>query len=229
MKPILAAAALSAAVGLALAASPGVAGPMPIATPPAGLLFVSPCGRPFRVPFGQPYPVDVWFAGADTNKDGKLDKAELRADADLFFRVLDQDHNGVVDSFEVSFYEHRIVPEMLLNQSFGALGLPGLKVLAQYGGPGEPDAPPVVDRGISEDTAGHKNAKVSLQGAAPYNFLREPEPVSSSDGDLDHKITKEEFAAASDRRFKLLDKDGDGFLTLATLPRTAIQANLGRK
>jgi hypothetical protein len=228
MKPYLAAALLAAVAGLAVTAPPGAASPLPTAALTPGLLFVSPCGRPYRVPLGQPYPVDVWFNAADTNKDGKLDKAEMRADADIFFRVLDQDHNGYIDGFEVSFYEHRILPEMLQNQTFGAFAAPDMKVLAQYGGPGQPDSPPVVDDDISDRTKSHKK-EADLQGAAPYNFLREPEPVSASDGDFNHRITQAEFAAASDRRFKLLDKDGDGLLTLATLPRTYAQAELGRR
>jgi hypothetical protein len=229
MKPFLAAAMLALAAGLAVIAPPSAASPLTTAAPPPGLLFVSPCGRPYRGPFGQPYPVDVWFNAADANKDGKLDKAEMRADADIFFRVLDQDHNGYIDGFEVSFYEHRILPEMLQNQTFGLLTAPGLKVLTQFGGPGQPDAPPVVDEGIQDRTRSHKKDEVDLQGAAPYNFLREPEPVSASDGDFNHRITQAEFAAASDRRFKALDRDGDGFLTLATLPRTHVQAELGRR
>jgi hypothetical protein len=63
----------------------------------------------------------------------------------------------------------------------------------------------------------------NMSGAAAFTFLREPEPVSASDGNFDHRITAEEFAAAADRRFKLLDRDGDGRLTLATLPPTAAQ------
>lgn len=190
-------------------------------------LFVSPCGRPYRADPGQPYPVAVWFDAADANKDGKLDRPEFRADAATFFKALDQDHNGVVEGMEISFYERRILPEMLQNQQFGALAAPALLIRAQYGGigePGGPDGPPVVSSDDSASQRAPRESMANLQGAAPYNFLREPEPVTASDGDFNHRITVAEFEAAADRRFKLLDKDGDGFLILATLPRTAVQA-----
>lgn len=67
-----------------------------------------------------------------------------------------------------------------------------------------------------------------MEGAAPFNFLGEPEPVSSSDGDFDRRITAAEFLAASDRRFRKLDKDEDGKLTLATLPLTLQQRMAAR-
>lgn len=195
-------------------------------------LFVSPCGRPYRALPSQPYPVVAWFTAADANKDGKLDRAEFRADAYLFFRVLDRDNNGVIENEEVIFYEHHIVPEMLMYQEVGAL--PSLLIRAQYGGIGQiggPDGPPVVDSGTN-DIPGetfHAPEVAEMQGAAAFNFLREPEPVSASDGNFDHRITAEEFQAAADRRFKLLDKAGLGYLTLDTLPKTAFQRAFERE
>lgn len=196
--------------------------PPPPPSPPGTQLFVSPCGKPFRAPPGQPYPVEAWFAAADANHDGKVDIAELRADADGFFKQLDEDHDGVVDGFEITDYEHQILPEMLMNQTYGALAGPSLLARAQYSNLPSMDGPPVVDSDDLQDKT-KKKPLVALQGAAPYNFLREPEPVAASDGDFNHRITLQEWEAASNRRFKLLDKDGDGALTLATLPRTAWQ------
>jgi hypothetical protein len=195
--------------------------------PPEGerSLFVSPCGRPYRAEAGQPYPVGVWFDAADTNKDGKLDRAEFRADADLFFKALDQDRNGMIESEEISFYEHRILPEMLMYQESARSPLPTsppLLIRAQFdqGGGGGPTLDPGGD--LPSSTFGAP-AVASLQGAASFTFLREPEPVTASDGNFDHRITAAEFQAAADRRFKLLDKAGVGYLTLATLPKTAMQ------
>jgi hypothetical protein len=76
-------------------------------------LFISPCGEPFRAVAKAPYPVAAWFARADKNGDGAIDRAEFRADADAFFDVLDVNHDGVISGFEVSRYEHLIVPEIL--------------------------------------------------------------------------------------------------------------------
>ncbi|MDB5434904.1 MAG: hypothetical protein JWR47_1161, partial [Phenylobacterium sp.] len=43
------------------------------------------------------------------------------------------------------------------------------------------------------------------------------------------RITKAEFLAAADRRFKRLDKNGDGKLTLDELPMTASQAEAAER
>lgn len=227
----------AAAAAAGLAASAVTAAPLPALSSPA--LFLSPAGKPFRSKAGEPYPVVVWFAEADANKDGKIDKAELRADADAWFVQLDRDKNGIIEGQEISFYENRVVPEMLANQQYGLLapGLlapgflahGGLIVRAQYGGVGGGglDNVPVVDADQETNTKSKKKVELNLQGCAPYNFLREPEPLTASDSDFNHRITKDEFAAASDRRFKILDKDGDGFLTLDTLPGTATQNALG--
>lgn len=229
LRPI---AALMFAAAAGLAASAVIAAPLPALSSPA--LFLSPAGKPFRSNAGEPYPVAVWFTEADANKDGKLDKAELRADAAAWFTQLDRDKNGIIEGQEISFYENRVVPEMLANQQYGLLAPGfsangGLIVRAQYGGAGGSglDDVPVVDADQDTNGKSKKKAEVNLQGCAPYNFLREPEPLTASDGDFNHRITKDEFAAASDRRFKLLDKDADGFLTLDTLPTTAFQNALG--
>jgi hypothetical protein len=48
--------------------------------------------------------------------------------------------------------------------------------------------------------------------------------VTAADANFDGRITKAEFLAAADRRFKRLDKRGDGKLTLDELPKTVAQA-----
>ena len=76
-------------------------------------VFFSPHGRPYRAPAGAPYPIVDWFRAADRNGDGKLDRDEFVADAAAFFSVLDLKGDGVLDAEEISFYEHRIAPEVL--------------------------------------------------------------------------------------------------------------------
>ena len=76
-------------------------------------VFFSPHGRPYRAPPGAPYPIVDWFRAADRNGDGKLDRDEFVADAAAFFSVLDLKGDGVLDAEEISFYEHRIAPEVL--------------------------------------------------------------------------------------------------------------------
>ena len=198
-------------------------------------LFISPAGEPFRAEPGAPYPVAAWFAGADADHDGALTRDEFVADSVRFFERLDGDHNGVIDGFEVSAYETQVAPEIL--QAFqggggggggrgeggrrGGGGGPG------GGGPGGGDGPP----GGGEGRGGGKRGGAGpmggmLQGATPYSLLAEPQPVMASDGDFDRRITRAEAAKAGKARFTLLDRDGDGRLTLADLPRTPLQSRL---
>ncbi|HUO21546.1 MAG TPA: EF-hand domain-containing protein [Caulobacteraceae bacterium] len=209
-------------------------------------IFLSPAGEPFRAPPGQPYPVAVWFAQADANHDGQITREEFRADFDRFFQVLDENHDGVIDGFEVEDYERKVAPEVLSvleRQGFQGRasdegpGGPG----QDGGGPGSGQGPggggggrggrgerggmgggggPGGDRnaGPSADTA-----RLQVEGAAAYSLLSISEPVGAADANIDGKITLAEFRAAADRRFDLLDPKHLGYLTLADLPKTPAQ------
>ena len=56
-------------------------------------------------------------------------------------------------------------------------------------------------------------------GAALYGLLDAVEPVMSCDADLSRRVTIQEFEACADRRFALLDTDGDGLFAIADSPR----------
>jgi hypothetical protein len=187
-------------------------------------VFISPAGEPFRADAGQPYPVAAWFAGADTDHDGALTRDEFVADALRFFAVLDVDHNGVIDGFEVSNYESQIAPEIL-----GAFRDAGQGARGGQGAGGPPGGGR--GRGGPPGGGGHGGGKRGgspmggmLQGATPYSLLAEPQPVMGADADFDRRITRDEAAKAARSRFALLDKAGDGRLHLADLPRTPAQA-----
>jgi hypothetical protein len=211
---------LGLTVGLAAALSSCASAPPGPPGPPRGAergpsrsspqLFISPAGEPFRAPSDAPYPVATWFAGADANHDGALNRNEFVADALRFFVVLDTDQNGVIDGFEVSAYENRIAPEILGGPAPGS----------QRQGPMGPG-----QHGNDGSRPGQQSATV-LQGAALYGLIAEPQPVMASDGNFDRRITRGEAVRAAKTRLALLDTDRDGLLRLAELPKTPSQAGL---
>jgi hypothetical protein len=185
--------------------------------------FISPCGKPFRAPRKAPYPVAKWFAEADKNQDGKLDRTEFMDDAEAFFKVLDQGGKGLIDNFDVQVYEHNIAPEVLGYRIEVQAGLrrsaPGARLwLAQDQGSG--------DESGDDDQSKPKTLDESGQGAAPYSFFQEPEPVTAADFDFNGRITRANFLKLADMHFSALDTRGAGFLTLADLPKTLVQKKL---
>ena len=180
--------------------------------PPHRQLFISPAGEPFRAEPSAPYPVAAWFAGADANHDGALSRDEFVADAIRFFAVVDADHSGVIDGFEVSTYETQVAPEIL--QGFRG-GPPGVEHAGRRAGGGP--------SGGGRRGGGRSPMGGMLQGATPYSLLAEPQPVMGADGDFDRRITRDEAIRAAKSRFALLDADGDGRLRLADLPRSPAQ------
>lgn len=229
-RPLCLAASLAALLGLsACAGGPppgeGLDGPDSPGAREDRMLFISPAGEPFHGSPGQPYPVAAWFARADADHDGKLTRAEFRADAEAFFRRLDTDHNGVVDGFEMAAYEQAIAPEIqpYVGRLRAGEGM-NMNLGRRNGGRGGPG-----DDGGGGERPKSRNAGPSLQGAAPYALLNEPEPVAAADADLSGSVSLAEAMAAADRRFTLLDTMGQGSLTLATLPKTPIQALMERQ
>jgi Ca2+-binding EF-hand superfamily protein len=165
-------------------------------------VFISPSGKPSRADPGKPYPVVDWFNAADKDHDGKLTKAEFRADADAFFHELDVNKDGAIDQREVAYYERVTAPEII--QSF------------------------TPDQGLPADDNAPKQ-KDPPNGGGWYGLLGEPEPVAAADTNFDNVITYAEFMQATDERWKLLDPDKKGYITLDSLPQTPIQAKLAQQ
>jgi hypothetical protein len=216
-------------------------------------VFFSPHGRPYRAPSGAPYPVVDWFKQADRNGDGRLDRDEFVADAAAFFDVLDLNADGVLDTAEISLYEHRIAPEVLGmrvtvlagGQQLVAPGAPGLW-LAQYGPMGGPISPNGRDNGLpgapghggnAPDQGGvlpgdvqtnapnRPNPDAELVGAAPYGLIADPEPVTASDPDylFEGVVKRAHFLSHAHDNFARLDVERSGYLSLAGLPQSRVQ------
>jgi len=233
---------------LLLAASPALSQPMGPPSDgrgdsegpgrPRQQLFISPAGEPYRAPPGAPYPEADWFARSDADHDGALDLDEFTADALSFFDRLDVNHDRVVDGFENSDYEKKVAPEIL-----GMAGGPGeegpMAGGGRGGGPGGgPGGPPPGGRrggggGMggppgAPGPGGRGSQTPRRQGAAQYSLLNEPQPVRGADANLDQRVSRAEAASAAKGRWVRLDRDADGRLTLAELPKTPEQLAAGR-
>jgi len=188
-------------------------------------LFISPSGKPFRAGPEAAYPVAAWFAEADRDHDGQVTAAEFRADAEAFFAVVDADHSGDIDMNETAVYERVIVPEIIADPGGGARGFPGGD--GPRGGRHGRGGGGRRGQGSSQGAAAPAFDGL-LAGAARYSLINEAHPIRGADSDFSMTVSKAEWRAATDRRFKLLDKDGDGVLRLADLPRTAAQGRADR-
>lgn len=180
-----------------------------------GTLFIAPSGEPFRGERGEAYPTATWFARADADHDGKLSRGEFRRDFMTYFPTLDVNGDSIIDSKEIARYEEQVVPEVRVG--FGS----GPEFRQMTGGGAATDA------GGDEQPAQSKRPLPDLpRGGGRYGLINAPEPVVSADTDLNRRVTMQEYAAAADRRFTLLDPNEVGYLTMATLPKTPIQGRL---
>lgn len=168
-----------------------------------GEIFISPSGEPFRGAGG----LVAWFKGADADADGLVTLAEFEADAARVFGLLDADRNGSIDGFETQAYEREIAPEI---RSLGGVRPPPGAGRGP-GAEGERPRRPVLGMWRAAPPA-------TREGAARFGLLNEPHPVRGADADLSGRVSLEEWRKAAARRFGLLDQDGDGVLTLDSLP-----------
>jgi hypothetical protein len=174
---------------------------LPPCQPKKAQLFLSPMGEPFRAEPNDPYPSAQWFAQADANHDGKLTRSEMLADADRFFLRLDSNHDGEITPTENRVYEDEIAPE----------------IRSQVGREADP-----LDFG--RPVKRNKYAPIMPEGAGRWSSLPIPQPVISADADMNRGVSRAEFRAAANERFDRLDVTRQGFLTLATMTKTPMQA-----
>lgn len=191
-------------------------------------LFISPFGEPFTAGPTESWPVAGWFSGADADHDGVLAWAEFEADGRRWFASLDADGSGRVDPDEIAVYETSL-------HRFGGGGGGGMRGGGMRGGAGYGGG----SLGLAEPQQRRPStgSHIARGGGRPYTpnnygtvaeagFFNYPEPVKAADMNVDNRITAEEWAQATQTWFRSLDTDHDGKLTLATLPKTPLQARV---
>lgn len=110
---------------LPLAAAPLAVPMVAIGAPPPRPppVFVSPFGELFHPTLQSPDAFDAWFARVDANHDGRIDRAEFRADAEQYFKHLDASGDGVIDGFEIAAYEKSVAADVdIAGQGFARGG-----------------------------------------------------------------------------------------------------------
>ena len=193
-----------------------IAGAATAAKPPSDhamqrLLFVAPSGKPYRGEPGQPYPSAAWFADADTNHDGKLTRAEYRANFISYFDTLDTNHDGEIDPNEIEHYENDILPETHMTGG-GFAGYAASEAMSSASG----------DDSGSDDNS-PKQPPEQPGGASFFGFFHFAEPIVWMDTNFNRGISRDEFAAGADRSWRMLNPDGKPWLTPADLPKTQAQ------
>jgi hypothetical protein len=86
----------------------GAGGPFAPPPPPPPVLFISPFGEPFTAEPGQPWPVTDWLLGADEDLDGAVTFEEFSADGLRWFARLDTDRDGRLNQAELLAYEQSL-------------------------------------------------------------------------------------------------------------------------
>jgi hypothetical protein len=109
----------------------------------------------------------------------------------------------------------------------GGTDLPGNPGGYSHGG--DPSQGGVLPDGVSPNTPDGSNQPSEMTGAAPYGLTATPEPVTAGDPDylFSGQVKRARFLAHAADNFARLDADHSGYLTLAALPPTYVQRQLG--
>ena len=186
-------------------------------------VFVSPAGKPFRNAQAATSPIAQWFGVADADSDGVLRFDELRNDFASAFAEFDRDGDGDIQGPEVIHYELEIFPEISATARGGNDGERSERTGGDRGGDRgrgggrggrRSDS---AGQGRSRSQARQRNSTYRPGGAARFGLLPIHHPIMQADTDIDRRVTRQEFQSASDLRFRLLDEDNDGAVTLDQL------------
>ena len=189
--------------GIALAALLAVAPMAAFAQEGRPGLFIAPWGEPVRAQEDQT-AIAVWFAATDADQDGRLTLEEFQVKAAAFHAALDRNRDGIVTSAESNTLFRATAPEMFAPP-------PGPRPTARM-----PRDPGRLTQPREREVSGP-----GLRGAARFGLLTEIEPVMTCDADMSRWVNRDEFTACIERRFRLLDANGDGVFELSESPRAA--------
>ena len=145
---------------------------------------------------------------ADTNHDGKISHDEFVADAMRFFDMLDVNHDGYINSPENTRYETQIAPE--IQRVDPRIQQP--KNITHND-----------DDAATQDMPNGGRYLKQIVGASQYGLIDEPQPIRGADANFDFRVSKAEWLTATNQRFAILDRNGDGYITPDELPRTPAQ------
>lgn len=181
----------------------------PVGAQEQAALFISPMGTPSRAATtGE--ALSAWFAAADTDQDGRLSLEEFLVKEMPFHAVIDRNRDGIVTPTESGNLFRATAPEMYAP-------LPPLRASEARRTYDPGSRIPYRQRAEAERMRAARDDRP--RGAGRFGLLRDIEPVMSCDADMSRWVTVAEFQQCAERRFTLLDVNGDGFFTLDESPR----------
>jgi hypothetical protein len=154
-------------------------------------------GRSFISPMGEP------FHGSASGEDGLV----------AWFQATDGDHDGKITTDEMVRNGQRFFVTLDVN----------------HDGEIDPDEIERYENVVAPEVrvAGFGGGDDEASGGGRLGLLTVPEPVSAADTSFNRGVSLPEFDAAAGSRFRLLDTDRNGVLTLPELEamRQAIRSN----
>jgi hypothetical protein len=153
--------------------------------------------------------IDQWFDRLDTGHTGGLSLAQLTADAERQYRLMDLRHDGKVTAEELSRYRLKMMGGHYLSVS-----TPGENARLGRGTDDEARPGDRLDEPVDDDRP-HGRHGEDRRPVDAYAALvsDQPDPVMAADNDLDGSVTWEEFKALVAQNFAEYDRDHTGVIT----------------
>lgn len=181
----------------------------------------------------------------DTNKDGKIEKAEATAASEALFTKIDTDNDGSITPGEMRKHRQAMRAEMQkarAEMKAGAPPAPGDEAAAPPPPPG--NAPPrdMADAGpdamMQDDMAGgprhqgkhhdgkrhgwHNERAERGEGRREHGMGGPARMMRVADKDENGQISKAEAVAMGDRMFERMDRNKDGVISVDDMPKRPV-------